>query len=75
VLGVALGLLLGLIGLVASQQLLVWVGAAPIVAYSLGVIMASLMLKGSANRILLLVVFPVMHLSWGLGFLLGRAKS
>ena len=75
VLCVALGLLLMLIGLVAPQQLLVWVGATPLAAYSLGVIMATLMLRDSDNRILLPVVFPVMHLSWGLGFLLGRAKS
>ena len=75
VLCVALGLLLMLIGLVAPQQLLVWVGATPLVAYSLGVITATLMLRDSDNRILLPVVFPVMHFSWGLGFLLGRAKS
>ena len=75
VLCVALGLLLMLIGLVAPQQLLVWVGATPLVAYSLGVFMATLMLRDSDNRILLPVVFPVMHFSWGLGFLLGRAKS
>jgi hypothetical protein len=37
--------------------------------------MATLMLRDSDNRILLPVVFPVMHFSWGLGFLLGRAKS
>jgi len=75
VLCVGLGLLLMLIGLLGSQQLLVWVGVTPLVVYSLGVIAASLKLRGDGNRIFLPIVFPVMHFSWGLGFLLGRAKS
>ena len=75
VLCVGLGLLLMLIGLMGPQQLLVWVGVTPLVVYSLGVIAASLKLRGDGNRIFLPIVFPVMHFSWGLGFLLGRAKS
>ncbi len=74
VIGIALGLFLALIGLVASQQLLVWVGLIPLVVYFLGVIMASLISKAGINRILLPIVFPVMHISWGIGFLFGRAK-
>ena len=74
VLCVAIGLVLILIGLVASQQLLVWVGLIPLAVYFLGVIAASLSLRGGANLIFLPMVFPVMHFSWGLGFLLGRAK-
>lgn len=75
VLGVGLGLLLIFIGLFASQQLLVWVGLIPLVAYFLGVIAASIHTRAGANRILLPVVLPIMHFAWGLGFLLGRAKS
>ncbi len=72
--GVVLGLLLVLIGLTASQQLLVWVGLIPLLVYSLGVIAASLVTRAGINRILLPAVFPIMHFSWGLGFLFGRAK-
>ncbi len=72
--GVVLGLLLVLIGLTASQQLLVWVGLIPLLVYSLGVIAASLVTRAGINRVLLLAVFPIMHFSWGLGFLFGRAK-
>ncbi len=75
VIGIAVGLPLVLIGLLASQQLLVWVGFIPMIAYALGVVAASVMTKAGISRILLPVVFPVMHISWGLGFLLGRAKS
>ncbi len=56
--GVVLGLLLVLIGLTASQQLLVWVGLIPLLVYSLGVIAASLVTRAGINRILLPAVFP-----------------
>lgn len=75
VIGLALGLLLVLVGLLASQQLLVRVGLIPLIAYGLGVIGASVMTKAGVSRTLLPIVFPVMHISWGLGFLVGRAKS
>jgi succinoglycan biosynthesis protein ExoA len=75
VIGLALGLLFIVIGLLASQQLLLWVGLIPLVAYLLGVIGASVISKAGLSGFLLPIVFPVMHISWGLGFLIGRAKS
>lgn len=75
VIGLALGLSLVLIGLIASRQILVWVGLTPLIVYLLGVTAASLITKAGVNRILLPFVFPVMHIPWGLGFLVGRAKS
>ena len=75
VVGLLCGLLLVLIGLLASQQLFVWIGLVPFIAYLLGVIGASAISKAGSSRILLPIVFPVMHISWGLGFLIGRAKS
>jgi len=75
VIGLALGLLLISVGLLASQQFLVWAGLMPLVAYLLGVIGASVISKAGLSGLLLPIVFPVMHISWGLGFLIGRAKS
>jgi succinoglycan biosynthesis protein ExoA len=75
VVALTVGLLLVIIGLLASQQLLVWIGVIPLVAYLLGVIGASVISKAGLSRLLLPIVFPVMHISWGLGFLIGRAKS
>ena len=75
VVALTVGLLLVIIGLLASQQLLVWIGVFPLVAYLLGVIGASVISKAGLSGLLLPIVFPVMHISWGLGFLIGRAKS
>ena len=75
VIGLLLGLLLILIGGLASLKLLVWIGLIPLVAYLLGVVGASVISRAGTSGLLLPVVFPVMHISWGLGFLLGRAKS
>ena len=75
VIGLLLGLFLILIGALASQQFLVWIGWIPLIAYFLGVIGASVISKAGRSRLLLLIVFPVMHISWGIGFLIGRAKS
>lgn len=74
VIGLALGSLLALIGVFASQQLFVWVGLIPILVYLMGVIGASAISKAGLSSLLLPIVFPVMHISWGLGFLVGRAK-
>jgi GT2 family glycosyltransferase len=75
VIGLALGLFLMLIGALASQQFFVWIGLIPLIAYFLGVIGASVISKAGRSGLLLPIVFPVMHISWGLGFLIGRAKS
>lgn len=75
VIGLALGLVLIFVGLLASQQFLVWAGLIPLVVYLLGVIGASVISKAGLRGLLLPIVFPVMHISWGLGFLIGRAKS
>ena len=74
VIGVGVGLLLILIGLLASQQLLVLIGLIPLVVYFLGVMAAALITQAGTNTILLPIIFPVMHFSWGLGFLFGRAR-
>lgn len=73
--GLALGLVLIFVGLLASQQFLVWAGLIPLVVYLLGVIGASVISRAGLSGLLLPIVFPVMHISWGLGFLIGRAKS
>jgi hypothetical protein len=75
VIGLLLGLLLILIGGLVSLRLLVWIGLIPLVAYLLGVVGASVISRAGTSRLLLPIVFPVMHISWGLGFLFGRAKS
>ena len=75
VIGLLLGLVLILIGGLASLNFLVWIGLVPLVAYLLGVVGASVISRAGSSGILLPVVFPVMHISWGLGFLFGRAKS
>jgi GT2 family glycosyltransferase len=75
VIGLVLGLFLMLIGALASQQFFVWIGLIPLIAYFLGVIGASVISKAGRSGLLLPIVFPVMHISWGLGFLIGRAKS
>jgi len=75
VIGLLLGSLLILVGGLASLKLLVWIGLIPLVAYLLGVVGASVISRAGTSGLLLPVVFPVMHISWGLGFLLGRAKS
>lgn len=75
VVGLTLGLLLMFAGALTSQPLLVWVGLIPFVGYLLGVIGASVFAKAGRSGLLLPIVFPVMHVSWGLGFLFGRAKS
>ncbi len=74
VIGVGVGLLLILIGLLASQQLLVLIGLIPLVVYFMGVMAAALITQAGINTILLPIIFPVMHFSWGLGFLFGRAR-
>jgi len=75
VIGLLLGLLLILIGGLVSLRLLVWIGLIPLVAYLLGVVGASVISRAGTSRLLLPIVFPVIHISWGLGFLFGRAKS
>ena len=75
VIGLLLGLLLIVIGGLASLKLLVWIGLIPLVAYLLGVFGASVISRAGTSGLLLPIVFPVMHISWGLGFLFGRAKS
>jgi len=75
VMGVLLGLVISAIGLATSLSALAWLGLIPLAVYALGVIAACVRTPAGANRVRLLTVFPVMHFSWGLGFLFGRAKS
>ena len=75
VLGVAVGLLLALLGLILGQTALVAVGLLPIAVYVVGVLAASVIVGRGVTRFVLPVVFPIIHFSWGSGFLAGRARS
>jgi succinoglycan biosynthesis protein ExoA len=52
-----------------------WIGLVPLALYAVGVLVASVMTGRGITRFVLPVVFPVMHFSWGTGFLLGRART
>lgn len=75
VLGVAVGFLLALLGLILGHSVLVSVGLLPIAVYLVGVLVASVIVGRGLTRCVLPIVFPIMHFSWGSGFLLGRARS
>lgn len=67
-----LGVVLLVIGALTGSALVLALGALPLVVYSAGVIIATLL--AGANPYLL-VVFPIMHLWWGSGFLFGNARN
>jgi glycosyltransferase involved in cell wall biosynthesis len=50
------------------------IGLVPLALYAVGVIGASLIEGRGVTRFILPVVFPIMHFSWGSGFLFGRAR-
>jgi succinoglycan biosynthesis protein ExoA len=77
VLGVAIGLILGIAGLVqAGMGVAPWllIGFAVPVVYLLFVVVATLIYardRGAATAWWFLVVLPCIHVSWGVGFILG----
>lgn len=73
--GVVLGVLLALIGLVLANPPLMILGLIPVLTYSVGVVIASFISRRGASPFILMLVFPIMHFSWGSGFLFGRARS
>lgn len=75
VIAVLLGLVLSILGIAMGRSLMIAVGLLPVVVYLIGVLGASLIAGKGSDRLLLPVVFPVMHFSWGAGFLVGRARS
>ncbi len=75
VLTVTVGILLAIVGLALGITWLSVLGLVPLVIYLLGVTYASAIAGRGASRLNLLRVFPIMHFSWGTGYLLGRARS
>lgn len=73
--GVVLGVLLALIGLALANPPLMILGLIPVLTYSVGVVIASFISRRGASPFILMLVFPIMHFSWGSGFLFGRARS
>ena len=75
VLAVVIGIVLVIAGLIAGSSMLSLMGLIPVALYGAGVLVASVITGRGVTKLLLLLVFPIMHFSWGTGFLLGRARS
>ena len=75
VLAVIIGIVLVIAGLMAGSTILSLIGLIPLALYGAGVLVASVITGRGFTKLLLLLVFPIMHFSWGTGFLLGRARS
>ncbi len=75
VLGLLVGLIFLALGLVLGNLLLLILGLIPIGTYLLAVVLASLVSGDRKSIVRLLAVFPTMHISWGCGYLLGRART
>ena len=75
VLSVVIGIVLVFAGLIAGSSILSLIGLIPVALYGAGVLVASVITGRGVTKLLLLLVFPIMHFSWGTGFLLGRARS
>jgi glycosyltransferase involved in cell wall biosynthesis len=75
VLAVVIGIVLVIAGLIAGSSMLSLMGLIPVALYGAGVLVASVITGRGFTKLLLLLVFPIMHFSWGTGFLLGRARS
>jgi len=58
-----------------GNSLLALVGVLPIAVYLMGVLIASVVSGDRKSAILLLIVFPTMHIPWGCGYLLSRSKA
>lgn len=75
VIAVVLGVILTLVGLALGNSILTILGLIPFVTYTVGVLIASVISRRGASPFILLLVFPIIHFSWGSGFLFGRARS
>lgn len=75
VLAVAMGILIAIVGLVLGNTWLSLLGLVPVGLYVLGVLFASVITGRGVTKLLLLLVIPIMHFSWGTGFLFGKARS
>lgn len=75
VLAVTMGILLAIVGLALGITWLSVLGLVPVALYALGVVFASVVAGRGSGRLLLLSIFPIMHFSWGSGFLFGKARS
>lgn len=75
VIAVVLGVILALIGLALGSVPLLVLGLVPVFTYAVGVVIASFISRRDASPLILMLVFPIMHFSWGSGFLFGRARS
>jgi glycosyltransferase involved in cell wall biosynthesis len=67
VVAVVIGVIISLFGFA--------IGLVPLALYAVGVIGASVIAGRGVTRFILPVVFPIMHFSWGSGFLFGRARA
>ena len=67
VVAVVIGVIISLFGFA--------IGLVPLALYAVGVIGASVIAGHGVTRLILPVVFPIMHFSWGSGFLFGRARA
>jgi glycosyltransferase involved in cell wall biosynthesis len=67
VVAVVIGVIISLFGFA--------IGLVPLALYAVGVIGASVIAGRGVTRLILPVVFPIMHFSWGSGFLFGRARA
>lgn len=70
-----LGVILLVAGALVGNSLLALVGVLPIAVYLMGVLIASVVAGDRKSAILLLIVFPTMHIPWGCGYLLSRSKA
>ena len=74
VLGIALGLVLAIVGAATGLPWLIAVGLAPAALYALLVLVAAIataVRQGAAAGAWTLVVLPCIHFGWGIGFVLG----
>lgn len=75
---IALGLALFVVGVAVDAPWLTLLGLMPLIVYVLGVLVASVLTSARHGWSLLVrlpLVFPTMHLAWGLGFLRGRVQG
>jgi len=75
VLGLVVGLIFLALGMALGNLTLLILGIIPIGTYLLAVVFASLLSGDRKSIVRLLAVFPTMHISWGCGYLLGRARA
>lgn len=75
VLAVVVGMLIAVAGFALGNAIIGFIGLIPLATYIVGVVLASVIAGHGSSRFILPLVFPVMHFSWGCGFIFGRARS